>query len=117
MSAGIIHHASERQRKFTRENSSVSERESGGSARLNLIKFRFPSAASRTENTPPHGPVRKRNASRQSRRGDAPLLPRLRDERDRGPGASGRARRAEAGAPARALCDARGEQRVEPSLR
>ena len=64
-----------------------------------------------------HGSVRQRNPARQPRRGDAALLPRLRDERDRRAGAAGRARRAQAGAPPRALRHARGEQRLEPALR
>jgi len=49
--------------------------------------------------SPTHGLLRQRNASGQPRRGDASLLSRLRDERDRRPRASRRARRPEAGAP------------------
>src|SRR5437016_4820116 len=50
-----------------------------------------------------NGIVREGNTARQSRGGDAALLPRLRDERDRGARASRRARRSQAGAPARAV--------------
>ena len=42
--------------------------------------------------------VRQRNTADQPRRGNAPLLPRLRHERDRGPCASRRPRRIETGA-------------------
>ena len=44
------------------------------------------------------------------------VVPRLRDERDRGPGAAGRARRAQAGPPARALLDARVGPAAQPAL-
>src|SRR6267378_5186478 len=70
-----------------------------------------------SKKTRSHGSVRQGNSSRQPGRGDAPLLPRLRDERDRGARAAGRARRPQARAPARALRDARVEQRLEPPLR
>ena len=65
---------------------------------------------------PSHDPVRQGNPGRQPRRRDAALVPRLRDERDRRSRAARRARRAEAGAPARAVRDARAEQRLEPAL-
>ena len=64
-----------------------------------------------------HGTVRQRNPAGKPRRGNAPLVPRLRHERDRGARPAGRARRPEAGAPARAVRDARVEQRLEPALR
>ena len=60
---------------------------------------------------------RQRNAADLPRRGDAALVPRLRDERDRRPRAAGRPRRPETGAPPRAVRDARGQQRLEPALR
>ena len=52
----------------------------------------------------------------RARAGDALVLPRLRDERDRRPGAAGRARRAQAGAPPRALRDARHRPAADPAL-
>ena len=64
-----------------------------------------------------HGSVRQRNAADQPRRGDAALVPRLRDERDRRARAARCARRPEAGASPRAVRDARGQQRLEPALR
>ena len=71
----------------------------------------------RQEEFPLHGAVRQRNPPGKPRSRDAAFLPRLRDERDRGARAAGRARRPEAGASARAVRDARGEQRLEPALR
>ena len=58
----------------------------------------------------------KETLRRQPRRGDAALVPRLRDERDRRARVARRARRPEAGAPARAVRDARAEQRLEPAV-
>ena len=52
----------------------------------------------------------------RAREGDAHLVPRLRDERDRGPGAARRARRPQAGAPPRALRDARPRPAAEPAV-
>ena len=60
--------------------------------------------------------VGKEVIASQSRRRDAAVLPRLRDERDRGPRAARRPRRAEAGAPARAVRHARARQRLEPAV-
>ena len=65
---------------------------------------------------PVHDLLRQGNPARQPRRGDAAVLSRLRDERNRRPCAARRARRPEAGAPARAVRDARVEQRLEPPL-
>ena len=59
---------------------------------------------------------RARDHDRHDRRGDAPLLPRLRDERDRGAGAPRHPRRAEAGASPHPLFDADKRQSVEPRL-
>ena len=64
-----------------------------------------------------HGAVRQRNPAGQPRSRNAAFVPRLRDERDRGPGAAGRPRRPEAGPPARAVRDARGQHRLEPAVR
>src|SRR5215510_9578849 len=51
------------------------------------------------------GSIRKGNAARQPRRGDAALVSRLRDERDRRPRAARRARRSQAGPPPGPLRD------------
>ena len=56
---------------------------------------------------------RQRRAAR-ARGGDALVVPRLRDERDRRAGAAGRARRPQARAQARAVRDARGRAPAEP---
>src|SRR5258708_37394761 len=105
-------------RKFPEGKSPDLERESGGSKGPKLIKFQLPKGPAPSPKKPrSHGSVRQGNSSRKPGRGDAPLLPRLRDERDRGARAAGREGRAEAGAPARALRDARGEQRLAPHLR
>ena len=67
-------------------------------------------------------PHERRPAQRRERRaswprgGDAVVVPRLRDERDRRPGAAGRPRRPQAGAPARALRDAPVGSPAHPSL-
>jgi hypothetical protein len=53
---------------------------------------------------------------RSTRRRDAPVLPRLRHERDRGARAAGRARRPQAGASARAVRDARTRQRLQQAV-
>ena len=52
----------------------------------------------------------------RAREGDALLVPRLRDERDRRARAARRPRRAQAGPPARALRDARPRPAAEPRL-
>ena len=52
----------------------------------------------------------------RARAGDALELPRLRDERDRRARAARRPRRPQAGAPARALRDARGRPAAEPAV-
>ena len=76
-----------------------------------------PSPSSRTpSSSASHDPVRERNLAHQPRRGDAAVVPRLRDERDRRPRPARCARRPEAGASARAVRDARAEQRLEPAL-
>src|SRR5438270_12803109 len=59
---------------------------------------------------------RPRHLDDHDRRGDAALLPRLRDERDRGPGLARCPRRAEAGPPPHPLFDADERQSVEPRL-
>src|SRR5437762_2963857 len=103
---------------FSEGKSPGRERESGGSKGPKLIKFHSLKGSAATRKKPrSHGSIRQGNAAGQPGRGDAPLLPRLRDERDRGARAAGRARRAEAGAPQGALRDVRDEQRVEPALR
>ena len=64
-----------------------------------------------------HRPAdRREHRAARARGGDALLLPRLRDERDRRAGAAGRARRPQAGAPARAVLDARGRPAAEPAV-
>src|SRR6266480_2404029 len=104
--------------EFSEGKSPDRERESGGSKGLKLIKFHsLKGYAAARKHPRAHGSIRQGNAARQPGRGDAPLLPRLRDERDRGARAARRARRAEAGAPQGALRDVRDEQRVEPALR
>src|SRR5207245_6969099 len=104
--------------QFSKGKSPQTHRESGCSKCLKLIKFHpFAGCPEAQKNSNSHGTIRQGNSPRQPGRGDAPLLPRLRDERDRGARPARRARRAEARAPARALRDARGEQRLEPSLR
>ncbi len=50
---------------------------------------------------------RREHRATRARGGDALLVPRLRDERDRGTGAAGRARRPQAGAPPDPLLDVR----------
>src|SRR6185503_5320630 len=91
-----------------------------------MIKFRFifsfnfrrtTAAPSPTKQEPSNGTLRQGNDPGQSRRGDAPLVPRLRDERDRGARAARRARWPEAGASPGAVRNARVEQRLEPRLR
>src|SRR5579864_1582489 len=62
---------------------------------------------------PAHGAVRQRNPAGKPRSRNAAFLPRLRDERDRRPRIAGRARWAEAGAPAGPVRDARVENRSE----
>ena len=115
---GIIHHiAAGNTRAAWRFSRSVGWADLSGSGTPKLIKFHLQESRRSSEIRSTHGPVRQGNSPRQHRRRDAPLLSRLRDERDRGPGASGRARRTETGAQARALRDARGEQRLEPPLR
>ncbi len=91
-------------------------------SRLDARRIARSASLGRTDDSRParfrnHGSIRQRNPAGQPRRGDAPLLPRLRDERDRRAGAARCARRAEAGAPARAVRHARGQQRLEPALR
>src|SRR5438034_167761 len=104
--------------EFSEGKSPGRERESGGSKGLKLIKFHSLKGSAATQKKPrSHGSIRQGNAAGQPGRGDAPLLPRLRDERDRGARAAGRARRPEAGPPQGALRDVRDEQRVEPALR
>src|ERR1700729_776572 len=63
-----------------------------------------------------NGSIRQRDSANLPRGGNAPFVSRLRDERDRRACASRRPRWPEAGAPARAVRDARTEQRLEPSL-
>ena len=63
-----------------------------------------------------HRPPRAHRAARARAR-DELVVPRLRDERDRGPGAARRARRAEARAPPRAVRDARHGPPARPALR
>src|SRR6185436_20164218 len=87
-----------------------------------MIKFELIFAPQNGPSKPPknksrNGTLRQGNAPGQSRRGDAPVVPRLRDERDRGARAARCARRPEAGAPPGAVRDARVEQRLEPRLR
>ncbi len=65
---------------------------------------------------PLHDPIRQGNPAHQPRRGDAPQLPRLRHERDRGPGPARRPGRPQTGAPARVVRHARAQQRLEPRL-
>ena len=63
------------------------------------------------------GPAEPRpDRGARARAGDALELPRLRDVGDRLARAARRARRAEAGAPARALRDARGRDAAEPAV-
>ena len=64
-----------------------------------------------------HGAVCQRNPSGKPRSRNAAFLPRLCDERNRGAGAAGRPRRPEAGPPARPVCDARGQHRLQSSVR
>ncbi len=64
-----------------------------------------------------HGAVRQRNPSRQPRSRNAAFLPRLRNERDRRARPSGRSRRLETRASPGPVCDARGEHRLEPTVR
>ena len=52
----------------------------------------------------------------RAREGDALVLPRLRDERDRRPGAARRARRPQAGPPPRPLRDARPRPAADPAV-
>ena len=61
------------------------------------------------------GPDRADRGAR-AREGDALVVPRLRDERDRRPGAARRPRRAEAGPPPGALRDARPRPAADPAL-
>ena len=63
----------------------------------------------------PRGADRPDRGARADQR-DALVLPRLRDERDRRPGAARRPRRAEAGPPPGALRDARPRPAAEPAL-
>ena len=60
---------------------------------------------------------RKRSRPDPYRGRDAPLLPRLRHERDRGPRPAGCPRRAQARAPAHPVRHAREQHRLEPPLR
>ncbi len=63
----------------------------------------------------PGDPDRQHRGAR-AREGDALVLPRLRDERDRRPGAARRARRPQAGPPPGALRDARPRPPADPPL-
>src|SRR6185312_17245845 len=64
----------------------------------------------------PDGRTRQRDHSRQHRRRDAPELPRLRNERDRGTRAAGRARWTETRASPRVVRDERTGQRLEQAV-
>src|ERR1700748_1491678 len=63
-----------------------------------------------------NGSIRERDFANLPRGGNAPFVSRLRDERDRRASASRCPRWPEAGAPARAVRDARVEQRLEPRV-
>ncbi len=60
--------------------------------------------------------VGRQHRAPRARGGDAVVVPRLRDERDRGAGVAGRPRRPQAGAPARAVLDARVGPPAQPAL-
>src|SRR5688500_7769666 len=83
----------------------------GGGPRM--VKLTLFSPTNRVFPASPHGTSRKRNTAGQSRRGNAPFVPRLRDERDRRTRASRRARWLEACAPPDPVRNVRGEHRSE----
>src|SRR5688572_31643647 len=97
---GALHCARKSERQFVDSSSNMAVRR-GKKRCPHMLKLTLFSASSKLlpRDPPLHGPDRQGNTSGKPRRGDAPFLSRLRNERNRRTGASRRPRRIEAGAP------------------